>query len=125
MRKIIVTKGNEVKTFQPDFHQKVFVKELVNPKLGSRFLQFRITKINPGGGDKYHSHPNSEQIIYVLKGKGKIEVERKIYPLSKDALVFIPPGVRHHVKNDSKVPLHFVILWAPPANPIDWIPKNK
>lgn len=125
MGKVIFTDVNKMKGFQPEYHQKTLVKELVNPKLGSRFLQFRISKMSPGGGDELHAHPHSEQIMYGLKGKGKVVVGRKTYILSKDMFLFIPAGVRHHVENHSKAPFHFIIIWALPPKPVDWVPSQK
>jgi quercetin dioxygenase-like cupin family protein len=125
MKKAVITKRGKVKPFTPDFHQETKVWELINPKLGSKYLQFRISKMSPGGTDDYHSHPDSEQIIYVLKGKGKLGVGKKTYSLSKDVFAFIPPGVRHHVRNDGNAPFQFVCLWAPPPKPKDWVPPKK
>ena len=125
MKKVIITKVSDLKGFQPDFHQKIVVREPVNPKVGSQFLQFRTSRINPGGGDEYHAHPHSEQIIYILKGKGKMVIRKKPYQVSKDMLIFIPPGVGHHIENDSKGLLQFIILWAPPPSLVDWVPKKK
>ena len=124
MKKVIVTKVDGGKAFPPDFHQKTLVKEPVNPELGSRLLQFRISTMSPGGRDEYHTHPNSEQIMYVLKGKGKIGVGREICSLSKDVLVFIPAGMRHHIENSGKVPLQFICLWDQPPSSIDWVPPE-
>ena len=126
MKKVMITKVSDLKGYQPNFHQKILVREPVNSKMGSRFLLFRTSRINPGGRDEYHAHPNSEQIIYVLRGKGKMLINKKTYYVSKDMLVFIPPGVWHHIENDSKAPLHFIIVWAPPPRRVDWVPrKNK
>ena len=125
MAKVIFVDSNKVKGFQPDYHQKTVVKELVNPKLGSQFLQFRISKMSPGGSDQFHAHPDSEQVMYGLGGKGKVVVGRKTYTLSKGAFLFIPAGIRHHVENPTKRVFHFIILWALPPNPVDWVPQSK
>jgi len=121
MGKVIFTDVNKAKGFQPDYHQKTLVKELVNPGLGSQFLQFRISKMRPGGRDEFHAHPNSEQIMYGLRGKGKVVVGRRTYTLSKDTFLFVPAGVRHHVENNTKSLFHFIILWALPPKPADWV----
>jgi hypothetical protein len=48
MKKVIITKVGDLKAFQPDFHQKIMVREPVNPKVGSKYLQLRTSRIRPG-----------------------------------------------------------------------------
>ena len=124
MPRVIFSDAGKAKGYQPDYHQKTMVQELVNPGLGSRFLQFRISKMRPGGRDEFHAHPDSEQIMYGLRGRGKVVVGRKTYTLSKDKFLFIPAGVRHHVENNTKGLFHFIILWALPPKPVDWVPSK-
>ena len=125
MRRVIVKKLRDLRAFQPDFHRDVYDKEPVGPKTGSRFLQFRTSRVSPGGGDEFHAHPHSEQITYILSGTGKMVIGRRRVSLSKDMLVFIPPGIKHRIRNTGKKSLDYIILWAPPPSAKDWVPKRK
>ena len=124
MRRVIVKKLRDLRTFQPDFHRDVYDKEPVGPKTGSRFLQFRTSRVSPGGGDEFHAHPHSEQITYILSGTAKMVIGRRKVFLSKDTLVFIPPKIKHRIENTGKKSLHYIILWAPPPSAKDWTPKR-
>lgn len=49
-------------------------KTLIEPQnVGSKKLKVSITEYLPGQIHKLHSHPNQEEVIYVLSGKGITE----------------------------------------------------
>lgn len=67
----------------------------------------------PGASTQEHHHATSEEIYYVLSGRGLMRVadeEREVGPLDAIAL---PPGVRHKLTNTGEVPLVFLCCCAP------------
>lgn len=60
-----------------------------------------------------HAHPDGEETIYVISGKGKVKIGTEIYDLSPGSLAFFPQGVPHMVANTEKEPLHIVCFYAP------------
>jgi len=92
-------------------------KNLVGPQtVGSKRIKVNITEYLPGYVHKPHSHPNQEEVIYILSGKGVTEAEGMRSEIGPGSVVFIPAGVKHATLNlsDSKS-LKAIVIKAPPA----------
>ncbi|HXG16479.1 MAG TPA: cupin domain-containing protein [Calidithermus sp.] len=77
--------------------------------------QTAVMTIAPGqdaGPEETHA---GDQIIYVVEGQARIRIEDREHPAGPGALVMIPAGARHHVRNAGSTPLFFVTVYAPPA----------
>lgn len=59
-----------------------------------------------------HKHASHSETVYVLKGKGKMEVGGKSYRVRKGDVIFIPEGTPHAVQVTSKM-LQVVSVQAP------------
>lgn len=44
-----------------------------------------------------HSHPNGEEIIYIVRGSGKVMIEGVVEPATQASPVLFPPGESAHV----------------------------
>src|SRR2546422_8564806 len=51
----------------------------------------------------------------VVEGEALVRIGDKERRAAAGALVMIPAGTRHHVKNPGAQPLFFVTIYAPPA----------
>lgn len=60
-----------------------------------------------------HSHPDGEETIYVISGRGKVKVGDLISEIEPGSLVFFPQGVPHMTWNCGSEPLHLVCFYAP------------
>ncbi len=111
MRKVVV--ADEVAFEKVDWG---LTKNLVGPQTaGSVYLKVNITEYLPGYVHKLHSHPNQEEVIYVLSGKGITETEEDRREIGPGSVVFIPAGVEHATVNLSTTEsLKAVIIKAPP-----------
>lgn len=49
----------------------------------------------------YHLHHREEEWVYVLEGHGVLELDGADHPVGPGDFVAFPPGVAHHVRNDS------------------------
>jgi mannose-6-phosphate isomerase-like protein (cupin superfamily) len=77
--------------------------------------QTAVMTIAPGqdaGPEETHA---GDQIIYVVEGQARIRIEDREHAAGPGALVMIPAGARHHVRNAGSTPLFFVTVYAPPA----------
>ncbi|TET07384.1 cupin domain-containing protein [Candidatus Aerophobetes bacterium] len=110
MRKILLV--NEVDYERVEWG---LTKTLVGPQnVGSKKLKVNITEYLPGHVHKLHSHPNQEEVIYVLSGKGITETEEGKRKIEPDSVVFIPEGVKHATWNLSRSEsLKAIIIMAP------------
>jgi len=73
----------------------------VKGSLLTRDLTVGISIIPPGGGLSPHSHKYSEEIIYVLSGKGEYVIGDKRIRIEPGTSLLIPPGIKHKATNDS------------------------
>ena len=69
---------------------------------------FYIT-LKPGESLKRHTTP-VDAFIYVLKGKGIVEVGEESEEVRKDTLVFLPRDIPHAVRNVGSLPLKFLVV---------------
>ncbi|HZS56760.1 MAG TPA: cupin domain-containing protein [Bryobacteraceae bacterium] len=58
-------------------------------------------------------NPSSEEVLYVVRGKGQCHVNGFSYDLASDTGVFIPPGTEYSVQNAEAVPLMIVSALCP------------
>jgi mannose-6-phosphate isomerase-like protein (cupin superfamily) len=69
----------------------------------------------PGGEDAgpEETHP-ADQIIYIVEGEALLRVNGEERRAGAGALVVIPAGAPHHVRNPGRTPLFLVTVYAPP-----------
>ena len=92
------------------------LKWLSTPEVtgGERFSA-GVVKLEPGKGHERHTHPDSDEILYVLRGEGEQEVADKTREITAGELVFIPEGVEHGTVNTGWEPLLLLAVYAPPG----------
>lgn len=74
---------------------KAYSKRVLSPEEGVKNLTLNYGEHEPGWEFAQHIHEHSEDVIVVLKGRGKIKVEGKEYPIEEGDVIYIPPGERH------------------------------
>ncbi|HPD13335.1 MAG TPA: cupin domain-containing protein [Planctomycetota bacterium] len=70
--------------------------------------------VPPGGATQPHRHPRTEEIYYVLRGRGRMEVGGEARDVGPLDAILIPPGARHTLANTGAEPLVFLCCCAPP-----------
>lgn len=58
-------------------------------------------------------NPSSEEVLYVVRGKGQCRVNGFLYDLAPDTGVFIPPRAGYNIENADAVPLVIVSALCP------------
>ena len=61
-----------------------------------------------------HYHRNTEEIYFVLKGQGKLEVDGETSQMRPGDAVLIPPGAWHTLENNGTSELRILCCCAPP-----------
>lgn len=109
----IVLRENEREFVSVDWGRS---KRLITPEeVGSKYLRVSITEYAPGTEHAIHRHPDQEEVIFILEGKGMSKTKDGDRAISKGAFVFIPAGMDHATINVSKEkPMKAVILKSPP-----------
>ncbi|MBV8731361.1 MAG: cupin domain-containing protein [Acidobacteriia bacterium] len=73
-----------------------------------------VIRVAPG--DKVrpaHSHPHSEEVIYILSGSGRVLVDGEIAPVRAGSAVLFPQGKPHMLENTSAEEMKVVCFFAP------------
>jgi oxalate decarboxylase/phosphoglucose isomerase-like protein (cupin superfamily) len=68
----------------------------------------------PGEGHVRHNHPDSDEILYILAGRGEQMVDDSdTFEVGAGQAVFIPAGAFHSTINKGWEPLTLLAIYAP------------
>jgi oxalate decarboxylase/phosphoglucose isomerase-like protein (cupin superfamily) len=68
----------------------------------------------PGQGHERHNHPDADEILYILSGRGEQMVDdADRFPVGPGQAVFIPTGAFHSTVNTGWEPLTLLAIYAP------------
>ena len=76
--------------------------------------QTAVMTIPPGEDAGPQETHRADQIIYIVEGEAALRVDSEERRGGAGALVMIPAGAPHHVRNPGRAPLFFVTIYAPP-----------
>ena len=62
-----------------------------------------------------HSHPNGEEVIYIISGSGKVMVDCNVEPVQAGCAVLFPQGKVHMLANTGTEEMKVVCFFAPPS----------
>lgn len=75
----------------------------------------------PGAETEEHYHPRSEEIYYVLHGRGLMTLKGDRREVGPGDGILIPPGTRHRIRNTGQEPLVFLCCCSPPYSHEDTV----
>ena len=92
-----------------------FLRWIANAEhLQPEFLSCCVMRVSAGETVKpAHSHPNGEELIYVISGEGNVYVDGEIGGLSPGVAVLFPKGSIHMVRNSGSREMKVVCFFAP------------
>lgn len=86
---------------------------LANDQLLAGALQtLGICHIFPGQGNPRHYHPNCEEVLHVLAGRGRHSLDGQWVELRPGTTVRIPVGVKHNLINESEATMICMIAFS-------------
>lgn len=84
---------------------------LVDPETSpSKNLKMGLTVVYANGKTTGHSHPQHEEVYYVLQGRGRMVVGEVEYEIKTGDALYVPFGVFHTTHNTGIMPLQ--LLWV-------------
>lgn len=105
--------SEDVETIQLDWGT---LKWVSTPEVtGAEAFSTGVVVLEPGKGHERHTHPDSEEILYVLSGEGTQTVADEERQVSAGDTIYIPAGVEHSTINSSWEPLRFLAMYGPPG----------
>jgi quercetin dioxygenase-like cupin family protein len=60
-----------------------------------------------------HSHPNGEEVIYIIRGSGRVMVEGEVSAIEAGSTVLFPRGAVHMLHNTGSEEMKVVCFFAP------------
>ena len=76
--------------------------------------QTAVMTIAPGADGGPEEQHDGDQVVYVIEGEAVVRIGAREHRARAGALVMIPAGTPHHVRNPGGVPLFLVTVYAPP-----------
>jgi len=76
-----------------------------------------VIRVAPG--DKVrpaHSHPHGEEVIYIIRGEGRVLVAGEVSPVRTGSVVLFPRGAVHMLHNTGSEEMKVVCFFAPSTN---------
>ena len=70
--------------------------------------------LEPGQATQRHYHERSEEIYFVTKGSGELEVDGEVRTVRPGDAILIPPGAWHTLENNGTSELRILCCCAPP-----------
>jgi quercetin dioxygenase-like cupin family protein len=88
---------------------------LVNKeRLNAQHLSMCVIRVQPGQTVKpAHSHPNGEEVIYILTGSGRVYVDGAIDSVRAGTAVLFPQGAIHMLQNSGDEEMKVACFFAP------------
>ncbi len=93
--------------WQPEPANGYVTIHLTPRQTGSISASMGVQSIAPGGRVREHAHPDQEEIIFVLAGRGTALVDGVAHPMSPGSSFFLGKGARHTFINDTDADLQY------------------
>lgn len=78
-----------------------------------------VVTIYPGKRNPLHSHPNCEELLYVISGECDHKLGDELFHLVPGMVICIPRGIAHWARCSSGEPLVAVISFSSPDRQTD------
>lgn len=90
---------------------------VTNENTGARHCTMAVIEVQPGQTVRpAHSHPNSEEIIYLLSGNGRVCIEGVVEPIHAGCAILFPQGNIHMLQNSGTEVMKVACFFAPPSD---------
>jgi quercetin dioxygenase-like cupin family protein len=84
------------------------------PRINAENCSMCVIRVAPG--DKVrpaHSHPEGEEVIYIMTGNGRVLVDGDVSPVRAGSVVLFPQGKPHMLHNTGNEEMKVVCFFAP------------
>jgi len=110
-----VYKGWEFPWAKPEPPRERYLKLIACPETtGYEKATVLFSHIPPGSATGMHTHPDSDEIMYLI-GRGECIMDGQKEKLETDSVIFAPMGVEHECRNTSETEtLKIFCVYIPP-----------
>ncbi|MBW2000717.1 MAG: cupin domain-containing protein [Deltaproteobacteria bacterium] len=105
----------KVEPYSPGGHVRTINRRLIGGDMvPSERVEVILGELAPGGEALWHSHPDSEQILYILEGSCRVQALQEERILDPGMAIRFPEGLEHRVVVTSESPLRCLVIYSPP-----------
>ena len=87
----------------------VSIRYLVLEEFGAPNFELRYFEVQKGGKTSIDEHPYEHE-VFVLKGRGKLLLNEKEYPLRPNDAILIEPNEKHRLVQEGDEPFGFLCV---------------
>lgn len=107
----IIHESEVPETLQPGRYMRWLVNE---DSLQAKNLSLCIIRVMPGESVRpAHSHPKSEELIYIITGEGKVMIENEVGAVRAGSAILFEQGKIHMLKNTGDIEMKVICFFAP------------
>lgn len=82
--------------------------------LKAKNLSVCVIRVMPGESVRpAHSHPHSEELIYIIKGSGRVMIENEVGNVMEGSAILFEQGKIHMLKNTGNEEMKVICFFAP------------
>jgi len=81
-----------------------------------KYGQLVVMSVRKGEDIGEEVHSTTDQLFYVVDGKGELRMDGKMYPLDEHFVMLVPAGTRHDIRNTGTEDLKLFTMYAPPMH---------
>lgn len=90
---------------------------ITGTSVGAEHCSMCLITVQPGQTVKpAHSHPNGEEVIYVVSGTGRVLIDGVIQAVSAGSACLFPQGSIHMLQNSGPDVMKVACFFAPPSS---------
>ena len=89
--------------------KRIFEQKMVGSK---RFTGFGLLEVPPAGVFPQHTHPEREEIYYVLSGSGEFLIEDNEIPAREGLALYVSGDIPHGIRNQTEKSLTVLFVHA-------------
>jgi quercetin dioxygenase-like cupin family protein len=83
----------------------------------ARHCTMCVIQVQPGQTVRpAHSHPNGEEVIYIVHGSGRVMIDGVVEPVKEGCAVLFPQGSVHMLQNSGDKVMKVACFFAPPSD---------
>jgi len=102
-------------------HNKFFREVLETGK----HTQVVVMSIPPGGEIGEEVHPDTDQVLYLVNGAGKVVLDGIKHNFNKHDMVLVHAGTKHNFINTGEEDMKIITMYSPAHHPVGTIHRTK
>jgi len=92
------------------------IKWMATPELNdSERFTAGVVSLEPGKGHDLHTHPDSDEVLFVYYGYGDQTVADETREVGPGEMIYVPAGVEHGTINRGWETMQLLAVYAPPG----------